>query len=59
MDEPPLLAGAVQLMVAEVPLVVAVAPVGASGREACGAIDDDAPDDELVPMELVAVTVKV
>lgn len=59
MAEPPLLAGAVHEMVAEVPEVVADAPVGASGREACGAIDEDDADDELVSTEFVAVTVKV
>ena len=53
--------GAVQVTVAEALPAVAVTPVGAEGAvaAACGVTELDGADAGLVPMALVAVTVKV
>jgi hypothetical protein len=56
--DPPLLAGAVNVIVAEPFPAVAETAVGASGT-VTGVTEFDAVDDALVPIELVAVTVKV
>ena len=58
MAEPPLLAGAVNDTVASPLPRVAVTPVGASGTVA-GTTEFEVPDDVLVPVLFVAVTVNV
>ena len=57
--EPPLLAGAVQLMVAEPLPAVAVTPVGASGADGAGVVVAEASEGVESPAEFVATTVKV
>ena len=57
--DPPLLAGAVKLTVALPLLPVAEILVGTPGAIAAGVTADDALEAVPVPMELVAVTVKV
>ena len=57
--DPPLLAGAVKLTVALPLLPLAEILVGAPGAIAAGVTADDALEAVPVPMELVAVTVKV
>lgn len=59
MVEPPLLVGALNVTVALVLLPVALTFVGAFGAIGAGMTLFDATDATLVPIALVAVTVKV